>query len=110
MQPGDSLWKLAEQHLGQGLRWHELLAANPYIRDANHIEAGSHILLPAAVSSSRTVETMTVQKGDSLWKIALARFGQASSWACIAHANPAIADANLIYTGQTLTLPANCKR
>jgi LysM domain len=107
---GDSLWKLAEENLGQGLRWHELLAANPSIHDANHIEAGSQIFLPAAVSSGRTVATMIVQKGDSLSKIARAIFGHGSAWSCIVRANPSIRDANLIYAGQTLSLPANCKR
>jgi len=107
---GDSLWKLAEEHLGQGLRWHELLVANPNIHDANHIEAGSQIFLPAAVSSSRTAATMTVQKGDSLSKIARAIFGHGSSWSCIARSNPSIKDANRIYTGQTLSLPTSCKR
>ncbi len=109
VKPGDSLWKLAEQNLGQGLRWHDLLAINPNIRDANHIEAGSQILLPAAVSLFRTATTMTVQKGDSLTKIARAHFGHASSWSCIAQANRSITDANLIFTGQTLFLPASCK-
>jgi nucleoid-associated protein YgaU len=109
VKPGDSLWKLAEQHLGQGLRWHDLLAVNPNIHDANHIEAGSEILLPAAASSIRATTTLTVQKGDSLWKIARARFGHASAWFCIAHANPSITDANLIYAGQILLLPAVCK-
>lgn len=108
VKPGDSLWKLAEQNLGQGLRWHELLAINPNIRDANHIEAGSQILLPAAVSSVRAATTMTVQKGDSLSKIARAHFGHASSWSCIAHTNPSIVNANLIFAGQTIVLPASC--
>jgi nucleoid-associated protein YgaU len=109
VKPGDSLWKLAEQNLGQGLRWHDLLEVNPSIRDANHIEAGSHIFLPAAAPApSGTM--MTVQPGDSLSKIARARFRHASAWACIARANPTIADANLIFVGQTLLLPASCKR
>jgi nucleoid-associated protein YgaU len=108
VKPGDSLWKLAEQNLGQGLRWHELLAINPNLRNANHIEAGSQILLPTAVSSVRAATTMTVQKDDSLSKIARAHFGHASSWSCIAHANPSIVDANLIFAGQTIVLPATC--
>jgi len=93
-KPGDSLWKIAEQNLGKGLRWHELLAVNPAIRDANQIKAGSQIFLPA-VSPARTATKITVKKGDTLTSIAQAHFGHASSWSCIAHANPAIRNANL---------------
>jgi len=43
VKPGDSLWKLAQQNLGKGPRWRDLLAVNPGIVDANHIAAGSQI-------------------------------------------------------------------
>jgi nucleoid-associated protein YgaU len=51
---GDSLWKLAKQNLGSGLRWRELLSANPTIRDPNRILAGSQIVVPPANSYSAT--------------------------------------------------------
>ena len=109
VKPGDSLWKLAQQNLGQGLRWHDLVAVNPGILDPNHIVAGSQIYLPAAASSLRTVTKITVQKGDTLSQIAQSQFGHASYAACIARANPAIHDANRIFVGQSLLLPATCK-
>jgi nucleoid-associated protein YgaU len=109
VKPGDSLWKLAQENLGKGLRWHDLLAVNPGIVDANHIVAGSQIYLPAAVSTLRTATKVTVQKGDTLSKIAHTRLGHASYWSCIAQANPGVRDANVIYEGQALLLPANCK-
>jgi nucleoid-associated protein YgaU len=105
---GDSLWKLAEQNLGKGLRWHELLSANPGILDPNHIVAGSQIFLPASVSTLRTATKLTVRAGDTLSQIAQTQLGHASYAACIAHANPAIRDPNLIYAGQILLLPASC--
>jgi LysM repeat protein len=107
---GDSLWKLAEQHLGQGKRWQELLSVNPGIRDANHIEAGTQIYLPAATSSFRTATKFTVRNGDTLSTIAQTQLGHASYSSCIVRVNPAIRDANLIYVGQTLLLPASCTR
>jgi nucleoid-associated protein YgaU len=105
---GDSLWKLAEQNLGKGLRWHELLSANPGILDPNHIVAGSQIVLPASISSLRTPTKFTVRTGDTLSQIAQTELGHASYAACIARANPAVRDANLIYAGQILLLPASC--
>jgi nucleoid-associated protein YgaU len=109
VKAGDSLWKLAQENLGKGFRWHDLLAVNPGIADANHIVAGSQIYLPAAVSSLRAITKVTVQKGDTLSKIAQTRFGHASLWSCVARANPAVRDANVIYEGQVLLLPADCK-
>ena len=109
VKPGDSLWKLAQQNLGKGLRWRDLLSVNPGIVDANHIVAGSQIYLPAAVSSLRTATKFTVRKGDTLSKIAQTQFGHAAFWTCIARANPAVHDANIIYEGQLLFLPASCK-
>jgi phage tail protein X len=109
VKPGDSLWKIARQNLGKGLRWHELLAVNPGIVDAHHIVAGSQIYLPAAGSFRPAATKITVREGDTLSKIAQTRFGHASCWASIAQANPAIRDANRIFEGQLLLLPARCK-
>jgi nucleoid-associated protein YgaU len=110
VKPGDSLWKLAEQNLGKGLLWHELLAVNPGIEDADRIVAGTQIFLPSLVSTAHAAARFTVRKGDTLSEIALTQLGRASSWACIAQANPTIQDANLIFEGQLLVLPASCKR
>jgi len=108
-KPGDSLWKIAEQNLGKGARWQELLSVNPAIGDANQIKAGSQIFLPATVSSSRTATKITVKKGDTLTSIAHGHFGHASCWSSIAQANPAVSDANLILEGQVLLVPAACR-
>jgi nucleoid-associated protein YgaU len=107
---GDSLWKLAEQHLGHGLRWHDLAVANPGILDPNRIVAGSQIVLPTANSTARTAAKFTVRTGDTLSEIAQTQLGHASYAACIARANPAILDANHIYAGQALLVPAVCTR
>jgi nucleoid-associated protein YgaU len=107
---GDSLWKLAEQHLGRGLRWHDLVSANPGILDPNHIVAGSQIVLPASISSLHSATKFTVRAGDTLSQIAQSQLGHASYAECIARTNPSIQDANRIFPGQVLLLPASCPR
>jgi nucleoid-associated protein YgaU len=110
VKPGDSLWKFAAERLGNGLRWHELVSVNPGLRDPNHIEAGSQLVLPTSVSPLRTATKYTVRHGDTLSGIAQSQLRHATSWSCIAQANPAILDANLILEGQVLLLPASCTR
>ena len=57
VKAGDSLWKLAKQNLGSGLRWRELLSANPNILNPNRIFAGSQIVLPPANFSRATTQS-----------------------------------------------------
>jgi nucleoid-associated protein YgaU len=110
IQPGDSLWKLAQQNLGRGSRWQELLAANPGIVDPARISAGTEIVVPAKVSGLKSDLKVTVKQGDMLSSIARATYGRAAAWRCIAQANPEIADANRIYEGQQLLLPSICQQ
>jgi LysM repeat protein len=49
----------------------------------------------------------TVEKGDSLWKIAVANYNDGSKYPVIFEANkPMIKDADEIYPGQVLRIPA----
>ena len=105
---GDSLWKLAKINLGDGQRWHELVAANPSIVNPHHIVAGTPIRITGSASPAHSDSNITVHKGDSLWKIAQVQLGHGGYWGCIAQANPTILDANRIYAGQILALPSSC--
>jgi nucleoid-associated protein YgaU len=113
VEPGDSLWKLAQQNLGRGSRWHELLAANPGILDPTHLAAGTKIAVPNETTklANRKSETkIVVEKGDMLTKIAQSQYRRATAWRCIVQANPEITDPNRIYEGQQLLLPFECKQ
>ena len=66
--------------------------------------------LAAALSMSLAVPAAaadyTVQKGDSLWKIARDQLGSGARWNEIYEANrDVVRDPNLIYVGQTLSIP-----
>ncbi|MBI3895289.1 MAG: LysM peptidoglycan-binding domain-containing protein [Acidobacteria bacterium] len=113
VENGDSLWKLASRYLGDGAEWRKFVEANPELADPNRIRTGQRLRLPskstipvAPVSSE--IQQVRVQRGDSLWKLAEARFGDGEAWGCIVAVNPQINDVDRIYPGQTLTLPARC--
>ncbi len=47
VQKGDSLWAIAEQTLGDGKRYQEILKANrDQIKDADDVKAGMHLRIP----------------------------------------------------------------
>jgi len=116
VQPGDSLWKLAQQNLGRGNRWHELLAANPRIANPNQIRAGVELNLPSALATPESAgnatnsaaSTIKVRKGDTLWNLAKSNLGSSSYWPCLAAANPSIQDPDRIFEGRQILLPASC--
>ncbi len=111
VQPGDSLWSISRQHLGRGTRWLELMAANPNVPDPTRLVPGTVLSLPTKVTSARAnpgTKTVTVRSGDTLTKLALATYGHASYWTCIAEANPTLANPNHLAIGQMLAIPASC--
>jgi nucleoid-associated protein YgaU len=108
VQRGDSLWKLAEQHLGNGARWHELAQLNPEISDPNVIHVGDAIRLAPQAQESQSAKRFIVRPGDTLSSLAQAEFGNARAFPCIASANPNLRTADLIFPGQALVLPDSC--
>jgi nucleoid-associated protein YgaU len=124
IQPGDTLWNLSRHYLGKASRWHEFLTRNPGIGDPRRIQPGAVLLVPPAERksersstlesgegvSAQPADTISVQPGDSLWKIAAQHFGNGADWPCLANANPDLRDVERIYPGQTLSLPASCSK
>jgi len=116
VQRGDSLWKLAQQNLGRGNRWPELMASNPWIADPNQIRAGAQLNLPVAAfpvvnrsTKTNAAATIKVRKGDTLWTLAKTKLGRSLAWPCLAQANPVILDANRIYENEELFIPVGCE-
>jgi len=113
VRPGDTLWTLSREHLGRGARWLELMAANPNLPDPTRLAPGTALVLPSRTMThhAKTASpSVTVQSGDTLSKIALATYGHASAWTCIAQANSSLSNPHRLAIGQSLVLPTSCSR
>lgn len=100
---GESLWSIAEDHLGEGIRYGEIRDLN---RDAlgenpGFLHPGTVLQIPA----TSTEHSVTVQPGDTLSQIAASELGDADEYPRIAAANEQVKDPDTIYPGMTLTIP-----
>jgi nucleoid-associated protein YgaU len=78
--------------------------------DFSNVQSGSSSTAPPpapAPPAPPAVRTYTVQKGDSLSKIARQEYGDANAWRRIFEANKdLIKNPDLIHPGQVLKIPA----
>lgn len=114
---GDSLWTLAERHLGSGQNWRNIAELNrgrtmtdgQSFRDSAALQPGWNLLLPAdnEVSAGlHTADEVVVEPGDSLWSLSEEAYGDGDQWGSIYRANSEhIDDPDLIYPGQELDVP-----
>ena len=109
---GDTLWSLAEQHLGSGELWSRIAELNQgrlmpdgaHFTQASTIHPGWTLLLPD--SPGRRTDRLTVEAGDTLWELADQEYGDADRWRRLYAANrDQIADPDVIYPGQVLEVP-----
>lgn len=75
--------------------------------DFSNVKSGSSSsAVPKPEAAPTAAKTYTVQKGDSLSKIAKRTYGDAGKWKAIFDANrDQIENADLIHPGQVLKLP-----
>jgi LysM repeat protein len=118
---GDSLWKIADEQLGDGTRYTEIVALN---QDALHgrpdfIDPGLVLRLPGDAPTQATGqtpaddETYVVQQGDTLWDIARDTLDDPTRYPEIVDASRStlqpdgaqLRDPDLIRPGWKLTIP-----
>lgn len=122
VQTGDSLWKIAEQHLGDGTRYKEIAQLNydkiqpdgRTLTQEHWIDPGWTLTLPAdATAAAPTAATHTVAPGETLTGIAQEALGDATQADAIFDASTStiqedgqhLTDPNLIQPGWKLTIP-----
>ena len=94
LTPGDTIYKLSQKY---NLPIEKIIADNA-ISDVTNLPIGQAIVI------SQNNSTYTVKKGDTLYKIAQ---NYAVSVNQILTSNPSITNPDVIYIGQTLTIPTN---
>ena len=115
---GETLWSIAESSYGSGYNWVDIKSANNL--KSEDIEIGQKLIIPndivakqptttekvETISQAKTItgDTYTVEKGDSLWNIAVRAYGDGFKWTEIAKANNLV-HPNVIHTGNVLILP-----
>ncbi|WP_329065550.1 LysM peptidoglycan-binding domain-containing protein [Amycolatopsis sp. NBC_01480] len=85
---GDTLWGLAERHLGAGIRYHEIVRLNPTLRTPEDLQPRRTLRLPAdatglpnpADTATATGRTITVKPADTLSGIADRELGDPTAW------------------------------
>jgi nucleoid-associated protein YgaU len=119
---GDSLWKIAEENLGDGMRYREIVVLNHDVLPANpdFIDPGLVLRLPSDGESAiekteepRTKETYVVEPGDTLWDIAEDNLGEGERYPEVFEASrdtvqpdeQHLTDPDLIRPGWELTIP-----
>ncbi|MCW4600255.1 LysM peptidoglycan-binding domain-containing protein [Janibacter hoylei] len=114
VEPGDSLWALAEEHLGDGRQYTQILELNRDVLGDNDrmLTPGTELKIPTPEAdnthpATATASTVTVQPGDTLSAIADSELGSGTKFPQIVKANPdRLTDPDHIEPGWVLDLPA----
>lgn len=110
VESGDNLWNIAVAYYGDGFKWVDIATENK-LENASVIEEGQELIIPnldqqitETEEETITASTYEVEKGDSLWTIAVKAYGDGYRWVEIAEENN-LSHPNLIHSGNILVLP-----
>lgn len=121
VQRGDSTWRIAKAFYGSGYNYVDIEKENGLVHD-QHLEVGMKLTVPRTevldptgmmqassepvMEKTEVPETYTIVKGDYLWKIAAAFYGDGYKWVDIYNANTdTVKDPDVIEVGMVLNLP-----
>ncbi|WP_183097489.1 LysM peptidoglycan-binding domain-containing protein [Nocardioides pelophilus] len=110
---GDSLWKIAEERLGGGTRYVELVALNEAVLDGRPDFLLPGTILRVPIAETAPADPYVVRPGDTLSEIAEAQLGDADAYPTIYEASrntvqpngDRLTDPDLILPGWKLTIP-----
>lgn len=110
VRAGDSLWALAQEHLGDGREYTKLLDLNRDVLGANErmLMPGTTLKIPTPTATNTEASTqVTVEQGDTLSAIAADELGSGTKFPQIVDANPErLSDQDHIEPGWVLDIPA----
>lgn len=114
VRPGDTLWSIAEHHLGSGRAYHAILALNSDVLTGgpDWITPGMNLRLPSSTMPA-TGPRHVVVPGDTLSDLAAQHLGDGTAWPDIYQASTGItqpdgthlSDPDLIRPGWELVIP-----
>jgi nucleoid-associated protein YgaU len=115
---GDSLWKIAEERLGDGTRYVELVALNEAVLDVRPDFLLPGTILRVPIAKTAPADAYVVRSGDTLSEIAEDELGDADAYPTIYEASrdtvqpngDRLTDPDLILPGWKLTIPGQTPR
>ncbi|MGB3257527.1 MAG: LysM peptidoglycan-binding domain-containing protein, partial [Ornithinimicrobium sp.] len=119
VRPGDTLWSIAEQHLGAGRAYPRIVELNPgrLNRGGDWVTPGMRLRLPTltAGTGEGAEREVVVREGDTLSALAAEHLGDGNRWPEIYQASTStvqpdgrrLQDPDVIYPGWRLDLPAS---
>ena len=112
VKPNDSLWKIAVANYGDGYAYLKIAKENN-LKNPGLLNVGQELRLPVVERATvvgkdlikPAVKNYVVVRGDSLWKIAMANYGDGYVWTKIWKGNRTkLKDPNKLEIGMTLML------